>query len=633
MSKSHDLSAFLASYGPSFARTAYLLTGDADKARELATAALVASCRRWSAIRYHRPADAVLRELYGRFLGATGAPWPVPEGQLLAGLAPRTRAAVVVTFHDGLSLPHAAQVTGLWIGALDDELRRARTQLRATHPTLFENPADLTKDPTDPPEDPANPPEKRANPSEERADMAEERADMAEERADMAEGRQGDRSRNGATSASPWTLAPAPEPTAPWTLAPAPEPTASWTLGPAPELAAPAAGPHDAAPGDPALRAALLGLAAGMPRAGLADLAETVLRRVTARRRIRASVWTCASLGLVAAMVAAAAAGLSALAARMDEATARSPIGPGTRAPAQEIRDPLPAALPDPVRFAYPGYCRDAEADARDPQPCGQWVLTTRSGAEWRLPDARAGYDPATGEYMPLALSQDGHRLLYQNPQGRYLVQDLPTGVVKRIDATAGDGEAHISSSPDGRYFALSFGDADDSAVLDFRTGTTRTVRGADVEILAVHDDGTRVVAERRDTTAVPGHASVSTLRLDGAGARTKGFRIDPALIEHGAALAPDGRSLALVTADDRLVTMDARTGRVTGPRPRLDVDDLEVIRVERWLSRDKVLVRLWDEEDVHLVQVDVRTGESADLGDSATEWIDYSDPLGALER
>ncbi|MEV4369039.1 hypothetical protein AB0J71_18355 [Nonomuraea sp. NPDC049637] len=584
MSKSHDLSAFLTSYGPSFARTAYLLTGDADKARELATAALVASCRRWSAIRYHRPADAVLRDLYGRFLGATGAPWPLPEGHLLAGLAPRTRAAVVATFHDGLSLPHAAQVTGLWTGALDDELRRARTQLRATHPTLFENPPDLPKDLATPTED-------------------------------------GDQPGNGAMSLFPWTLGPAPEPTSPWTLGPAPEPPA------------PTAGIHDAAPGDPALRAALLGLAAGMPRADVAGLAETVLRRVTARRRIRASVWTLASLGLVAAMVTAIVAGLSAVADRMDEATDRSPFAPGTRAPAQEIRDPLPAALPDPVRFAYTGYCRDAEADVHDPQPCGQWVLTTRSGAEWRLPDARAGYDPATGESMPLALSQDGHRLVYQNPQGRYLVHDLPTGVVKRIDATAGDGEAHISSSRDGRYFALSFGDADDSAVLDFRTGATRTVRGADVEILAVHDDGTRVVAERRDTGSVPGHASVSTLRLDGAGTRTKGFRIDPALIEHGAALAPDGRSLALVTADDRLVTMDARTGRVTGPRPRLDADGLEVIRVERWLSRDKVLVRLWDEEDVHLVQVDVRTGESADLGDSATEWIDYSDPLGALEK
>ncbi|MER6578907.1 hypothetical protein [Nonomuraea sp. NPDC001023] len=584
MSKSHDLSAFLTSYGPSFARTAYLLTGDADKARELATAALVASCRRWSAIRYHRPADAVLRDLYGRFLGATGAPWPLPEGHLLAGLAPRTRAAVVATFHDGLSLPHAAQVTGLWTGALDDELRRARTQLRATHPTLFENPPDLPKD--------------LATPSED-----------------------GDQPGNGAMSLFPWTLGPAPEPTSPWALGPAPEPPA------------PTAGIHDAAPGDPALRAALLGLAAGMPRADVAGLAETVLRRVAARRRIRASVWTLASLGLVATMVTAIVAGLSAVADRMDEATDRSPFAPGTRAPAQEIRDPLPAALPDPVRFAYTGYCRDAEADVHDPQPCGQWVLTTRSGAEWRLPDARAGYDPATGESMPLALSQDGHRLVYQNPQGRYLVHDLPTGVVKRIDATAGDGEAHISSSRDGRYFALSFGDADDSAVLDFRTGATRTVRGAHVEILAVHDDGTRVVAERRDTGSVPGHASVSTLRLDGAGTRTKGFRIDPALIEHGAALAPDGRSLALVTADDRLVTMDARTGRVTGPRPRLDADGLEVIRVERWLSRDKVLVRLWDEEDVHLVQVDVRTGESADLGDSATEWIDYSDPLGALEK
>ncbi|MEU1386344.1 MULTISPECIES: hypothetical protein [unclassified Nonomuraea] len=589
MSKSHDLSAFLASYGSSFARTAYLLTGDADKARELATAALVSSCRRWSAIRYHRPADAVLRELYGRFLGATGAPWPVPEGHLLAGLAPRTRAAVVVTFHDGLSLPHAAVITGLWIGALDDELRRARAQLRTTHPTLFEA---LTEGPTDLAENPA--------------DQAEERVDPSEGHADPAGGRRGDRPGNGATSPSPWTLAPAPEP------------------------AAPTAAPQDAAPGDPALRAALLGLAAGMPRA---DLAETVLRRVTARRRIRASVWTSASLGLVAAMVAAIVAGLSAVADRVDETMARATFDPGTRGPGQEVRDPLPAALPDPVRFAYPGYCRDAEADAHAPQPCGQWVLTTRSGTEWRLPDARAGYDPATGEYMPLALSQDGHRLVYQNPQGRYLVHDLPTGVVKGIDATAGDGEAHIRSSPDGRYFALSFGDAGDSAVLDFRTGTTRTVRGKDVEILAVHDDGTRVVAERRDTTTVPGHASVSTLRLDGAGTRTKGFRIDPALIEHGAALAPDGRSLALVTADDRLVTMDARTGRVTGPRPRLDVDDLEVIRVERWLSRDKVLVRLWDQEDVYLVQVNVRTGESADLGDSATEWIDYSDPIGALEK
>ncbi|YCK42368.1 hypothetical protein ACNF49_52510 [Actinomadura sp. ATCC 39365] len=281
------------------------MTGDADKARELATAALVSSCRRWSAIRYHRPADAVLRELYGRFLGATGAPWPAPEGHLLAGLAPRTRAAVVVTFHDGLSLPHAAVITGLWIGALDDELRRARAQLRTTHPTLFENhPA--------PPGNPAAP---------------------AEDPADPAWGRQGDRPGSGAASASLWTLAPAPEP------------------------AAPTAAPQDGAPGDQALRAALLGLATGMPRT---DLAETVLRRVTARRRIRVAVWTSASLGLVAAMVATIVAGLSAVADRVDETMARATSDPGTRGPGQEVRDPLPTALPDPVRFAYPGYCRDA---------------------------------------------------------------------------------------------------------------------------------------------------------------------------------------------------------------------------------------------------------------------------------
>ncbi|NUT42911.1 MAG: hypothetical protein HOV86_23290, partial [Thermoactinospora sp.] len=136
MRKSNDLSNFLVAYGPSFARTAYLLTGDADKARELATTALVSACRRWSTIRYQRPADAVLRELYGRFLGAKGAPWAAPDGYLLSGLDQKARAAVVATLHDGLPLPHAATITGLWIGVLDNELRRARTRLQTSHPHL-----------------------------------------------------------------------------------------------------------------------------------------------------------------------------------------------------------------------------------------------------------------------------------------------------------------------------------------------------------------------------------------------------------------------------------------------------------------------------------------------------------------
>ncbi|GGT14884.1 hypothetical protein ACFFV7_34620 [Nonomuraea spiralis] len=587
MSKSNDLSVFLATYGPSFGRTAYLLTGDADKARELAGKALVAACRRWSAIRYHRPADAVLRELYRRFLGATGARSPAPDGHPLAGLAPRTRAAVVVTLHDGLSLPHAATVTGLWVGALDDELRRARTHLRSSHPDLFTTPSDLptTPDPPTTPDAPRPP-----------------------------------------DTASPWTLSDAPDTAAsPWTLGTAAPPPSAFPET-FPQTFPRAPGHQDAPAEDRVLRAVLLDLAAEMPHT---DLAATVLNRVATRRRVRASVWTFATVGLTGTLVAMLAAGLSAVADNVNEAMARRSQSPG--GPGYEIPGPLPTALPDPVGFAYPGYCRDSDVDAHDPLPCGQWVLTTRSGTEWRLPDARAGYDAATGAYMPLALSQDGHRLVYQNPQGRFLVHDLPTGVVKEIDATAGDGEARLGSSPDGRYFSLSFGDSGAGAVLDFSTGTTRTVRGQGVEILALDDDGTRVVSERRDATDVPGHASVSTLRLDGGRTRTRGFRVDPALVEHGAALAPDGRSLALVTADDELVTMDARTGRVAGPRTRLDEDDLEVVRVERWLSRDKVLVRLWDREDVYLTEVDVRTGEATVFDDSATDWIDYSDPLGAL--
>ncbi|NUR85444.1 MAG: hypothetical protein HOY71_15280 [Nonomuraea sp.] len=532
MTKSNDLSTFLATYGPSFARTAYLLTGDADKARELATAALVAACRRWSTIRYQRPAEAVLRELYARFLG--GAPWAAPDGFLLAGLAPRTRAAVVSTLHDGLPLPHAAAVTGLPTGALDDELRRAHL------PT----------------------PSQDAGPAQD----------------------------------SPWTLG-------------------------APSFEQP----------EPELRDALVRVAAEMP---YTDLGAEVLRKVVGRKRVRGAVWTVVSVGLVGTLVAVVSVGVSAVVDNVDEAMAGrtpSPFAQRTEETGYDIPSPLPAKLTDAVGYAYPGYCRDDQVNPRDPQPCGQWVLTTRSGTEWRLPDARAGYDTETGATMPLAVSQDGHRLVYQNAQGRYLVHDLPTGRIRRIDLAAADGEARIGSSPGGRYFSLSFGGADDGAVLDFTTGATSTVKGADVKILALRDDGTRVVSERRDVTDVPGHASVSMLRLTGGGARATGYRIDPALVEHGAALGPDGRSLALVTADDRLVTMDARTGRVAARRTRLDVDDLEVVKVERWLNRDEVLVRLWDYEDVYLTRVNVRTGEVVDFADDATDWIDYSDPLGAL--
>jgi hypothetical protein len=372
-------------------------------------------------------------------------------------------------------------------------------------------------------------------------------------------------------------------------------------------------------------------VAAEMP---YTDLAEAVVARIKTRRRVRVSAWTFTSVGLAGALVATIAVSVAAVVDNVDRAIAEyTPTPFAVPTERDEIPDPLPATLTDPIRSAAFDYCGEAEANnPRDPEPCGQWRVTTLTGDAWRLDDVRAGYDEETGGYMPLAVSQDGHRLAYQNSQGRYLVHDLPTGLIKGIDVVDPFREARITSSPSGRYFAIDFG-TKVSATLDFETGMTYRSRGDNVGLLAVADDGTRVVTEQKDVDDVPGHASVTTIRVEGANDPATAYRVDPALVVDGGALSPDGRTLALATTDDRLISMDARTGRVTGPRTPLDGDDLGVLKVERWLSADEVLVRTWDYDDVYLTKVNVRTGKTADFGDDVTDWLAEDDPLGAVDN
>jgi hypothetical protein len=131
---------------------------------------------------------------------------------------------------------------------------------------------------------------------------------------------------------------------------------------------------------------------------------------------------------------------------------------------------------------------------------------------------------------------------------------------------------------------AVDFG-VSDGATLDFETGVTHYDHGEAVRILAVRDDGSRLVTEQEDVDDVPGHASLTTIRLGEPGTAEGAFRIDPGLVEYGGALSPDGHTLALVTQDSKVITMDARTGRVTGRRTALE--DYEVLAVERWISED----------------------------------------------
>jgi hypothetical protein len=62
--KPPDLSSFIATNAPHFARTAYLLTGDADQARELTTRALIQTCSRRPGTGSRSLVDSVLRQLY-----------------------------------------------------------------------------------------------------------------------------------------------------------------------------------------------------------------------------------------------------------------------------------------------------------------------------------------------------------------------------------------------------------------------------------------------------------------------------------------------------------------------------------------------------------------------------------------
>ncbi|MET7332355.1 hypothetical protein [Nonomuraea sp. NPDC005650] len=645
MNKSADLSTFLANYSTSFARTAYLLTGDADRARELAVEALVTAGRSWSTIRHGQPAVTVLRELYARFLAAAPPPSPSPssspEGHVLAVLAPTARAVLVARYHDRLPPEQVAMVTGLWTAALDEEARQARTHLQAAHPELFTHPeppadppspepaATSPSEPAAPSTEPASPStEPAAAPSAEPGDAPSPEAGKAQEAvpgdAQEAVPEPGDAQQQEEASEPGDAQGAASEP-----AAPGDGQEAAWAAPGDPQEEAestPWAAPAQASDADePGLRAALVRIAAEMPHT---NLSEPVLTRIGRRRRGRVAMWATVSAGVVGAFAALVVIAASTLAGNLERAA--GDLSTDLPSP-DDVPTAMPDKLSDPIRYAHTSYCEGDATDSSDPQPCGQWRLTTTSGKEWRLHAARAGYDEETLLALPLAISQDGHRLAYRHRDGTYVVHDLPTGVVKKIDIEHEETLPHITSSPDGRYFALDFGAAD-GALLDFDTGRTRHVKGAKIKILAVGNDGTRVVSDEVDVKDVPGHASVTTLTVQGAKRRaSRGYRVDPGLIEHGAALSPDGRTLALVSADERLVTMNARTGRVFGPRTALS--DYGVIAVERWLSTGEVLVRQpdEDEEDAYLTKVDVRSGKSAERGDDEEE-IGYDFPIGALE-
>ncbi|MGP3958618.1 hypothetical protein ACTWPT_21620 [Nonomuraea sp. 3N208] len=620
MSESNDLPVFLANYGASFARTAYLLTGDADRARDLAVGALVTVGRRWSSVRWSQPVDAVLRELYRRFL-SDKAP-PASGSFVLASLPPNARAAVVARYHDGLPPQQAAAITGLWTAILDQETHQALAYLKATHPDLFTTAASAPPQPTASPQSaPETPPDGHIPDDRPPAPRHPATTPWAAPEA----------APSATPEATPWAVPEAGSGASrdqPGAFAAADNPGSAGSPGSGPWEAPARAWDTAAADDEPAVRAALIRIAGDMPHIHLSD---AVLRIIGRRRRVRAATWATVIAGSVAAFAALTVAAVTAVADNLEQVMAEPDDYTTGYQTTEKTPDALPAKLNDPIHYAYLGYCQNTPNDPPNPQPCGQWRLVTVSGDEWRLPGAGAGYDQNTGAALPLAVSHNGRRLAYRNNRGSYVVHDLPTNTVRRIDVDDEPLPATLTSSPNGRYFAIAFAGegTTTSALLDFDTGVTSYTTGKEVEVLAVRDDGAQVVSEREDVENVPGHASVTTIELRGAQVYAGGYRIDPDLIEYGGALSPDGQTLALIAEDSYLVTMDVRTGGVSAVRTALD--EYEVIAVERWLSADEVLVRQLDDDYVYLAKVNVRSGTSTEFTDEATESLEYDSPIGVV--
>lgn len=153
----HDFEAFYRSRTPALLRTAYLLTGDRDRAEDLVQGALVRAHRHWSRIRRDGAPEAYVRKVminlntdWWRRLGSRErrVTWVSEEiGGLAADaytvvelrdelwgalrlLPPRMRAALVLRYFEDLSEAETAAALGCSLGSVKSQCSRGLARLR-----------------------------------------------------------------------------------------------------------------------------------------------------------------------------------------------------------------------------------------------------------------------------------------------------------------------------------------------------------------------------------------------------------------------------------------------------------------------------------------------------------------------
>lgn len=167
---------FVAARSTALWRSAFLLTGDAQKAEDLLQTALVKTWRKWDTITRHQGAEAYVR----RALVSTYTDWwrrrwngERPTGQLpdrpdrpdqpdvaaraatrhdvltaLADLPRGQRAVLVLRYFDDLTEQQTADALGVSVGTVKSQASRATSGLRSSPALRGHLPAPLEGDPS-----------------------------------------------------------------------------------------------------------------------------------------------------------------------------------------------------------------------------------------------------------------------------------------------------------------------------------------------------------------------------------------------------------------------------------------------------------------------------------------------------
>lgn len=150
--------AFVRARTPSLLRTAYLLTGDADRAEDLLQTALIKVAQHWERIEHHpeayarrvlttqqiswwrarqrRVAERPLEERHDRSGPGTDPDLRLGLAEALAQLTPKQRAVVVLRYAEDLTEPQVADLLGIRPGTVKSVARQAVARLRTLAPHL-----------------------------------------------------------------------------------------------------------------------------------------------------------------------------------------------------------------------------------------------------------------------------------------------------------------------------------------------------------------------------------------------------------------------------------------------------------------------------------------------------------------